>query len=209
MISLKEIPLIEWYENKKTVTNGYDWEKLHILGNIKDFYGEEYQEKYSWIWGTSYWLKTKDSNHYIYDINTMGDLCLTDVCNSNPSRGFRPLVTIASKDIEHKIEIKTDGNGTIEATHTEAQNGEQIKFTIKPKKGYELKEVRVTDSEGNILTFKDYTFTMPASSVTIEAIFKISNPNTSATNITILILLGMCSIFAMKKHIKRIKWLTN
>jgi hypothetical protein len=177
-ITGKEIPLEEWYENRNVIEDEYGWSEHAVLGNIKELYGKEYADKYSWIWGTSYWLKTVDPNEDIYDINTMGDLCLTDVCSSTPSRGLRPLVTIAAKDIVYKIDTKTDGNGTVKADYVEAQGGTVVKFTVTSKEGFKLKEVKVTDANGNVVVFKDYTFTMPNANVTIEAIFEPENPNT-------------------------------
>lgn len=203
----KSLPLKEWYENKLIIRDETFYVH-YIIGNLKDIYNESEQEKYGWLWGTSYWLRTIDEDYYMFNMNTLGDLCLTDKCSQDLSRGLRPLVTMSATNINYPIETKIEGKGTIEV-NTFAENGEEVQVTITPKKGYDLKEVKVTDAEGNVLIFTNNTFTMPASGVTIEAIFEISNPNTSATNITILILLGMCSIFAMKKHIKRIKWLTN
>jgi hypothetical protein len=84
------------------------------FSNLKSIYTEEYHEKYNWIWGTSYWLKTIDQRGYNYDINTMGDICLTYVCNSVPSRGLRPLVTIAStNDVVELLSIASTYTSSI------------------------------------------------------------------------------------------------
>lgn len=90
---------------------------------------------------------------------------------------------IAEYTIIHDIETKTDGNGTVEADHIEAEGGAAIKFTVTPKEGYVLSVVKVTDSNGNVVTFTDYTFTMPNANVLIEATFvpikEESNPETT------------------------------
>lgn len=83
-------------------------------------------------------------------------------------------------DMIHEIITKTDGNGTITATKVTAHWGEGIEFTIEPKEGYVLSEVRVTDANGNVITFTDYKFTMPNADVTIEATFSVKNPETYA-----------------------------
>lgn len=85
----------------------------------------------------------------------------------------------------YNVITKTDGNGTIKASKETEYKGNEITFTITPNKGYVLSEVKVTDSKGNILKFKDYSFTMPSADVTIEAIFtkeeqkEEKNPETS------------------------------
>lgn len=209
-ITGKEIPLKEWYENKTKIGEYEgDAETYHILGNLKDIYTEEFQEKYSWIWGTSYWLRTIDPNYDIYDINTMGDLCLTDVCNSTPSRGVRPLVTISATNIDYKIETKTDGNGKVEATHDSAKSGDEVKFTIEPERGYKLKEIKVTDYEGNVIIFTENTFTMPNSNVLIEATFEIKNPNTISISIIAALMFSILSIIIVKVNYKKMKWLNE
>ncbi len=86
-------------------------------------------------------------------------------------------------ELPYIVKTKTDGNGTVEADHVDAEDGIEVKFTVKPKEGYVLGEVKVTDQNGNIITFTDYTFTMPSADVTIEASFipipKEDNPETS------------------------------
>lgn len=73
--------------------------------------------------------------------------------------------------------------GTVKAVPTNASEGQRVTLTATPDSGYELSKLIVTDSKGNELklTAKDdrtYTFTMPNSKATVEAIFtKIwSNP---------------------------------
>ena len=83
-------------------------------------------------------------------------------------------------DSVYEIITKTDGNGTINVTKSSAYSGDAVEFTIIPKKGYVLGEVKVTDADGNVVTFTDYKFTMPNSNVTIEVIFNVENPETFA-----------------------------
>ena len=49
-------------------------------------------------------------------------------------------------------------------------------ITVKPDDGYELDDLTVTDKDGDSIKLKDkgdgrFTFTMPASKVTVEAVF--------------------------------------
>ena len=105
------------------------------------------------------------------------------------------------------IETKTDGNGTISTKKIKAESGEEIMFTITPKEGYILSEVKVIDDNGNILTFTDNTFTMPSSDVTIEATFVPENPNTKDVAIVCCFIIIALGIFLTIRNIRKIKWL--
>lgn len=181
-VSGKELPLSEWWENEEdwgiVTLNGY--EVYNRIGSIKNYLPEEY----NWLWSTTYWTRTKPANTEdelrLFFIDTEGDLCDASYCEVSVGAGIRPVITISASDIIYKVKTKTDGNGTVEADHIEAENGTEVKFTVMPKDGFELKEVKVTDSNGNVITFTENTFTMPNANVTIEATFvKIEkNPNT-------------------------------
>lgn len=67
-------------------------------------------------------------------------------------------------------------NGKITASPRTAEKGDTVTITVTPNSGYELDILKVTDKSGNVmkLTSKSdtqYTFTMPASKVTVEASF--------------------------------------
>ena len=111
----------------------------------------------------------------------------------------------------YNIETKTDGNGTIKVLST-AKSGEGVTFEITPKEGYVLGVVKVTDKDGNVLTFTDYKFTMPSSDVTIEATFLPENPETSDLITYIILLFGLTTLFIIyikneqkRKYYKNIK----
>lgn len=67
-------------------------------------------------------------------------------------------------------------NGSLSVSSKNAKRGSNVTITATPDKGYEVDEIVAKDANGNKLTLKDngdgtYTFTMPASKVTIEATF--------------------------------------
>lgn len=67
-------------------------------------------------------------------------------------------------------------NGSLSVTPKNAKRGSDVTITATPDKGYEVDDIVAKDAKGNKLTLKDngdgtYTFTMPASKVTIEATF--------------------------------------
>ena len=109
--------------------------------------------------------------------------------------------------IIHKVETKTDGNGTVEATKVNANWGDEVKFTITPNPGFVLSEVKVTDSDGNVVIFTDNTFTMPNADVLIEASFKVENPETVAfISILVFVVLAISGTMFYKTRKKPTKY---
>ena len=67
-------------------------------------------------------------------------------------------------------------NGSLSVSSKNAKKGSDVTITATPDKGYEVDDIVAKDAKGNKLTLKDngdgtYTFTMPASKVTVEATF--------------------------------------
>lgn len=182
-------------------------EAIHL--NIKDYI----PNKYSWIDSTTYWLGSSlVDNRYneIYDIfmTTLGDLCAVNRGCSGFTKfgaGIRPVLTIPNKDISFRIKTKTDGHGTIKSSKRTSKGGEEISFEIIPNKGYVLSLVKVTDSEGNKVTFTDNKFTMPNDNVLIEATFEIENPLTSMFLPSSLIVLFLIAFAFFVKTLIRIR----
>ena len=77
------------------------------------------------------------------------------------------------------VTIKNSVNGKVTVDNTCAEEGDTVTLTVTPDKGYTLETLTVTDGSGKEvkLTEKDgkYTFTMPASDVTIKATFMEDN----------------------------------
>lgn len=192
-VSGEYLPLEDWYNNMSEIS--YDPvtnDDFYILGSLKDYLSDEY----SWLWGTTYWTRTADPDfEYIYFVDTLGDLCAQEYCDSAIGAGLRPVVTIAVEDVIFRVDTKTDGNGTVEATHVEAKEGTVVQFTVTPNEGYVLSVVKVTDENGNVVYFYDNTFTMPHANVLIEATFVPINPEThSSIGLIILAIFGISGI---------------
>lgn len=67
-------------------------------------------------------------------------------------------------------------NGSLSVSSKNAKRGSDVTITATPDKGYEVDDIVAKDAKGNKLTLKDngdgtYTFTMPASKVTVTAAF--------------------------------------
>ena len=104
------------------------------------------------------------------------------------------------------ISTKVEGKGKIEVVES-ARNGEQVTFKITPEEGYVLGVVKVTDADGNVLTFTSNTFTMPSSNVTIEATFIPENPETSDIKIIVLSVILIIGSIIGFINLKKVKWL--
>ena len=80
-------------------------------------------------------------------------------------------------DPTYAIEVGKDiRNGTVTANRRYAERGDTVTITVKPDDGFELDDLTVTDKNGKELKLTDkgngkYTFTMPASKVTVSATF--------------------------------------
>ena len=79
----------------------------------------------------------------------------------------------------YAITVEEADNGDVTSSHKSAAKGTTITLTVEPDKGYPLETITATDASGNKLklTEKDgkYTFTMPASKVTVKATFMEDN----------------------------------
>ena len=85
----------------------------------------------------------------------------------------------------YSITIPSFIGGTVTTSPKSASKGATVTLTATPDKGYELSSLAVTDSKGNELDLTDkgdskYTFVMPASAVTVNAVFKKAEPAETA-----------------------------
>ncbi len=97
---------------------------------------------------------------------------------------------------------KVEGKGTIEVINSSAPY-KNVTFKVTPEDGYVLSEIKVIDDNGNVLIFKEDTFTMPSADVIIEAKFIVKNPNTKAGAIVVGIILMLSCVFMILFKKKR------
>ena len=76
----------------------------------------------------------------------------------------------------YPITVKSAKNGDVTASHKSAAKGTTVTLTVAPDKGYVLDTLTVLDGKDTEIKLTEkngkYTFTMPASKVTVEAAFK-------------------------------------
>ena len=76
----------------------------------------------------------------------------------------------------YSVEVKSADNGSVSVSPSRASRGDLVTVTVKPDDGYVLDTLTITDRDGDKIDYKSkgdgkYTFTMPASSVTVKATF--------------------------------------
>ena len=81
-----------------------------------------------------------------------------------------------SSGSNYTVSAPSTKNGDVTVNSKNAKKGDTVTITVTPDKGYELDTITVKDASGNKLKLTDkgngkYTFTMPASKVTVSAEF--------------------------------------
>lgn len=75
----------------------------------------------------------------------------------------------------YMITVENTKNGEVVSSHKTADKGDTVTLTATPDKDYAIRRIIVTDSSDQKLTLTEkdgkYTFTMPASNVTVKATF--------------------------------------
>ena len=72
----------------------------------------------------------------------------------------------------YKITTAATTHGTVTVDQTSAKKGDTVTITAVPDTGYMLKSLTATDSSGKNISITDSKFQMPASDVTINAVFE-------------------------------------
>ena len=160
--------------------------RLLVQDDLKSFgvnesMPEQYRlsESMDWLFTFNYWWV--DSTKYTgkcWEASVHTDDSYVQPTSAGNSYFIRPVIELEKTDVIYTITTKTDGNGKVTASASEARGDENITFTVTPNKGYVLDYIAVTDDNGNTIIFDDYKFTMPNADVTIEAKFVAENPDT-------------------------------
>ena len=121
----------------------------------------------------------KDVGTY-YSTGRVMTLMFTTSYSGSPMDGLDLTVELVDASIEHAIALTYNSlRGTVSSDKSTAATGETVTLTAVPRSDYLLKEIRVTDANGNSkkvtggtwATSNTATFTMPYSDVNAEAIF--------------------------------------
>lgn len=86
----------------------------------------------------------------------------------------------------YSITVKNVQNGTVTVSHKTAAKNTTVTITATPDKGYTLGSVKVLDQNNKEVKLNQtngkYTFTMPASKVTIQVVFQKETPTEKPTS---------------------------
>ena len=143
--------------------------------------GEMANSLYTVTEGTKLTLPTPSRSGYTFEgwydgssrvsspYKVMKDVTLTAEWDYNGSSS-------SSGSTRYTVSVEDTDNGSVEVSPTRASKGSTVTVTVKPDEGYELDELTVTDKNGESVKLTDkgdgkYTFKMPASKVTVEAVF--------------------------------------
>ena len=105
-------------------------------------------------------------------------------------------------DLYYKYDInkKTSSNGTFTVDKTIAKNKEIVTINAKPKLGYVVDKIILTDSKGNKTELHELTFEMIDDDVEIEVLFKeLINPKTGFSLASIITMIGVLLYFTLRK----------
>ena len=100
----------------------------------------------------------------------------TKTIEENASVDFTYTHSSSSGTTRYSVEVRGTTGGTVTASPTRAAKGATVTLTVRADEGYQLDGLTVTDSKGGTVKLTDkgsgtYTFTMPASKVTVQATF--------------------------------------
>ena len=101
---------------------------------------------------------------------------LTDHGNGSYTISRRSSGGGSSGSATYTVSVDSSRHGDVTVSPKSASKGTTVTITVKPDDGYELDDLTVTDKDGDSIKLKDkgdgrFTFTMPASKVTVEAVF--------------------------------------
>ena len=181
---------VEWVAGIKHPT--FEWDKWHISAD------------YSAVDAAIAKANAIDSNLYSNYANVEKAIGKVDRSKSKAEQTEVDAMAKAIEDAINALVRKSSGggssspsysvtipnkteNGTVTVSPRSAEKGDTVTITAKPDSGYQLDDLTVTDKNGNELKLTDkgngkYTFTMPASKVTVTPTFvKIAQQPTGKT----------------------------
>ena len=86
----------------------------------------------------------------------------------------------SSSEKTYAVSTEKSKNGSVKLSDAKAAKGDTVTITVKPDDGYVLDTLTVVDADGDEVKLKDkgdgkFTFTMPASKITVEATFVLES----------------------------------
>lgn len=119
-----------------------------------------------------------NGSHYALSGNTITFTTLEGESITYTARGTSSGGSGGSSSSSYTVAVPSStANGSVSTSPRNAAKGGKVTLTVKPDAGYELDTLTVTDASGNKMELTkvsdtQYTFTMPASKVSVQAAFR-------------------------------------
>lgn len=126
----------------------------------------------------------------VYEITyTPGDVPADDPAYGN---AYTVTLVLKSSNTENTVEVKKADNGAAAVDHAAAAKGQKVTVTVTPADGYVSSRVLVVDASGNQIKANyegsnKYSFTMPASGVTVTPMFRKAIASATETGVAALL----------------------
>ena len=135
--------------------------------------------------GASVGITTESTNYPVvfsdaYDTNYAGYFFADDENAHVNYNSEKKLELAADVPETYTVTVQNDGNGSGSATPATAAAGTEITLSATANSGYHFKEWQVVSGS---VTITDNKFTMPASDVTVKAIFEENAPETYTVSV--------------------------
>lgn len=135
--------------------------------------------------GTAITVTVNPATGYVLESLMYNETPITERIGENytfnmPADDVVITATFTLKSYDVLVENGADANGTVVADKSTAKAGEKVTLTVTPAEGYHLNSIACEDESDTEITKEEdgtYTFTMPANSVQIIAVFEAHDYN--------------------------------
>lgn len=171
---------VDSVKNNETIKLAQDVDEATVVTVAKsinfkvDANKKKFDAKKNIVAGTNTTVKVGETSPYTYEFTY-----------TKPSSGGSSGGSSSGKTT-YKVTTSAVNNGGVNASPSNAEKGATITITLSPDKGYKLDKLTVTDGSGkSVSTVKKsdtvYTFTMPASAVTVGVSYAKADETPSKT----------------------------
>ncbi len=163
------------------------------------------------IYGNEEVFMKLESSPYGFAVHKYNSICLAD-SEDYDEEDFEKTeceMSLETYYLPLNIKTKINGKGTIKVNST-AKFGENVLYEIIPGKGFDLKEIKITDKDGNIIETDGNTFIMVGSDVTIKATLIpsiLNNPETKDIGIATLVVISILGFIMFLANYKKMKFM--
>lgn len=153
---------------------------ISALAKVSQMEGFDEASITKWDFSGSTLTDTEDNKADVETIKTtLGEKFLPPTIQTTPDEPEIPATPVnpgGGGVTTYAVTVEDAENGKVTRSPARAGRGTTVTITTAPDDGYELDKLTVTDARGSELELTDkgngkYTFRMPASKVTVEAVF--------------------------------------